>query len=268
MSLGRPRAAAYAGPVSSAGEPAVSRVAAAPGRTVAAGTARVFFARGARSPVPGETEQSGEGVADLRARHARVMEVLLPASFAPLFAGDAADDPALTTLNAPRETIYDGANAYLNVGGQWTGFFLGDPAGPRGSNDPLWPLDALFGAREDVVPAGREDVRGVAADRYRLTVDLARADAALPAGVSVPAGPYRGLLRMPAEVWLDAAGLVRRVAVSAEPVPGPDVPLWSVTELWDFGLAVHIVAPRPDEVAAPRDVDWDPGSARREPGPG
>lgn len=65
-----------------------------------------------------------------------------------------------------------------------------------------------------------------------------------------------------------APGLVRRVAVSAEPVPGPDVPLWSITELWDFGLAVQIVAPRPDEVAAPSDVDWDPGSARSEPGPG
>lgn len=105
MSSAGPGPAAHAGPVSGVGEPAVARVAAAPGRTVAAATARVFFARGARSPVPGETEQSGEGVADLRARHARVMEVLL-------LAGDAADDPALTTLNAPRETIYDGANAY------------------------------------------------------------------------------------------------------------------------------------------------------------
>jgi hypothetical protein len=260
VSLGLPRPAAYAGLVSSVDEPAAARVAAAPGRTLAAGTARVFSARGARSPVPGEAEQSGEGVADLWARRARVTEVLLPASWATLLPENGDDDPALTGLSEPRETIYDGANAYLNVAGQWTGFFLGDPAGPRGLNDPLWPLDALFGARGDVVSAGPEEVRGVAADRYRLTVDLARADAAVPAGLSVPAGPYRGLLRMPAEVWLDAAGLVRRVAISAEPPPGPAVELWSVTELWDFGLAVYIVPPSPDEVAAPRDVDWDPGS--------
>ena len=256
--LGAAGPAAYPGLVSSVDEPAAARVAAAPERTVAAGTARVYFARGGRSPVPGDTEQSGEGVADLRARRARVMEVLLPASFAPLFSGDAAGDSALTELNEPRETIYDGANAYLNVAGQWTGFFLGDPAGPRGPNDPLWPLDALFGARDDAVPTGREDVRGMVTVRYRLTVDLARADAARPAGLSVPAGPYRGLLRMPAEVWLDKAGLVRRVAITAEPPPVPALELWSVTELWDFGLPVYIVPPSPDEVVAPADADWAP----------
>jgi hypothetical protein len=47
--------------------------------------------------------------------------------------------------------IYDGAGAYIRVADQWTGFFLGDPGGPRGPNDPLWPLDALFGVS---VPAG------------------------------------------------------------------------------------------------------------------
>ena len=95
--------------------------------------------------------------------------------------------------------IYDGANAYLRVGNNWTGFFLGDPAGPRVVNDPLWPLDGLFGAR-DGVEIGSEAVRGVAATRYRLTLDMAAADAALSAGVTVPALPYRTLIHMPAEV--------------------------------------------------------------------
>ena len=80
-----------------------------------------------------------------------------------------------------QEAIYDGANVYLHVGGNWTGFFLGDPGGPRGVNDPLWPLDALFGAR-NAVEVGPEEVRGVPATHYCLTVDLARADAALPEG--------------------------------------------------------------------------------------
>jgi hypothetical protein len=84
------------------------------------------------------------------------------------------------------------------------------------------PLDALWGARGDAVEIGQEAVRGVATTRCRLTVDLARADAALPAGVSVPAGPYRALTRMPAEVWLDAAGLARRVAVSPGLAKGMD----------------------------------------------
>lgn len=72
-----------------------------------------------------------------------------------------------------------------------------DFAGP---NDPLWPLDALFGASEDGVEIGPQAVRGVPATRCRVTVDLARADAALRAGASVPSGPYRSLSRLPAEV--------------------------------------------------------------------
>jgi hypothetical protein len=50
-------------------------------------------------------------------------------------------------------------------------------------------------------------VRGVPATRCRLAIDLARADVALPAGVSVPSGPYSSLSQLPAEVWLDADGL-------------------------------------------------------------
>ncbi len=249
--------------MSGAGEPIADRVAAAPARTVAAGTARLFSAWGNGSAVPGARDRRCEGVADLAARRARVSQVLVPERMAAGFLAGTDDDGALREFSAPREMIYDGANAYIRVADRWTGFDLGDPGGPRGINDPLWPLDALFGARDDAVEAGHEAVQGVATTRYGLTVDLARADAEVPAGVSVPAGPHRGLSRMPAEVWLDAAGLTRRVAVSAEPVTAAaDVQIWIIVELWDFGVAVDITPPRPDEVAAPREADWDtPGPA-------
>lgn len=132
--------------------------------------------------------------------------------------------------------------------------FLVDPGGPRGPNDPLWPLDALFGASNDAVEIGPEAVRGVPATRCRLAVDLARADAALPAGVSVPSGPYRSLSRLPAEVWLDAAGLARRISVSSDPAAGADAQVWSIVELWDFGAAVDITPPGPGEVLAPSEA--------------
>ena len=74
-------------------------------------------------------------------------------------------------------------------------------------------MDALFGAGDDAVEIGPEAVHGVPATRYRLAVDLARADAALPAGVSVPSGTVSIAKRLPAEVWLDAAGLARRISV-------------------------------------------------------
>jgi hypothetical protein len=214
--------------------------------------------------VPAAGDRRCEGVADLAARRARVWQVpFFTDSVASEFLERQDDDEALRELSEPQETIYDGANAFIRVAGQWTGFFLGDPGGPRGPNDPLWPLDALFGARDDAVEIGHETVRGVAATRCRLTVDLARADAALPAGVSAPAGPYRALGRMPAQVWLDEAARARRIAVTAEPVTAAaDVQTWAVVELWDFGVAADITPPRPDEVMAPREVYRDT------PGPG
>ncbi|MBO0831461.1 MAG: hypothetical protein J2P29_05770 [Actinobacteria bacterium] len=122
--------------------------------------------------------------------------------------------------------FFDGANAYVQVDGRWTGFFLTDPGGPRGPNDPLWPLDALFGANDDAVEVGPDAIRGVPTTRCRLTVDLARADAALHAGVSVPAGPYRSLSRLPAEVWLDSADRARRISVTSEPTAATEAQIW------------------------------------------
>jgi hypothetical protein len=170
------------------------------------------------------------------------------------FMGRRVDDSGTGDLSRPSEMIYDGANAYVRVATRWTGFFLADPGGPRGPNDPLWPLDALFGANGDAVEAGQEAVRGVPATRYRLTIDLAQADAALPAGVSVPSGPYRSLRALPAEVWLDAAGLARRISVNSEPTAAADAQVWSIVELWDFGVAADIAPPGPDEVLAPAEA--------------
>jgi hypothetical protein len=237
----------------SAGGPVANRVAAAAARTVAVGTARLLAAWSTGSPLPEAADRRCEGVADLAARQARVSQSMfftdgVGAAVLEL----SADDPGLRERQA--EMIYDGANAYVRVADTWTGFFLGDPGGPRGPNDPLWPLDALFGAGDDAVEIGPEAVRGVPATRWRVTVDLARADAALPAGVSVPSGPYRSLSRLPAEVWLDADGLARRIAVNSEPAAPADAQVWSIVELWDYGVAVDITPPGPDEVLAPAEA--------------
>jgi hypothetical protein len=193
-------------------------------------------------------------VADLAARRARVSQspFFTDGATAALTAGHRDDDPDTRDHSEDSEMVYDGANAYVRVGGSWTGFFLADPAGPRGPNDPLWPLDALFGASGDAAEIGPEAVRGVPATRYRVTVDLARADAALPAGVSVPSGPYRSLRALPAEVWLDADGLARRISVNSEPATADAV--WSIVELWDFGIAADITPPGPDELLAPAEA--------------
>jgi hypothetical protein len=223
------------------------------------GTGRLFAAWSTGSPVPEPGDRRCEGVADFAARRARVAQVVMfTAGFTAEFIAQHRDDDRhgdLHKLGEPQEVIYDGANTYLRVGDNWTAFSLGDRGGPRGVNDPLWPLDALFGAR-DAVEAGAENVRGVSATRYRLAIDLATADAALPAGVTVPAGPYRALGQIPAEVWLDADGLARRIAVITDPTAGDDAPTWSIVELWDFGVPADITPPSPDDVVPPRDADW------------
>jgi hypothetical protein len=244
--------------VAGAGEAIAGRVAAAGARTVAAGTARLFAAWSEGSPVPRAADRRSEGIADFAARRSRVAQAVMGTSgFTAEFIAKHQDDDRygdLHELGEPQEAIYDGADTYLRVGANWTGFFLGDPGGPRGMNDPLWPLDALFGAR-DAVEVGAGSVRGVPATHYRVTIDLARADAALPAGVTVPAGPYRRLSQIPAEVWLDADGLARRIAVMTDPTAGDgSTPMWSIVELWDFGVLADITPPGPGEVVSPRDA--------------
>jgi len=240
--------------MSPASGPLFGPVADAAARTTAAGTARLLAAWCTGSPLPEAADRRCEGVADLAARRARVSQSLFftDGATADLIARRG-DDPG-TGLPGDAEMIYDGANAYIRVAGRWTGFFLADPGGPRGPNDPLWPLDALFGASGDAVEIGPEAVRGVPATRYRLTVDLARADAALPAGVSVPSGPYRSLRALPAEVWLDGSSLARRISVNSEPTATGDAQVWSIVELWDFGVVADITPPGPGEVLAPAEA--------------
>ena len=236
-------------------EPIGGRVAAAAARTVAAGTAQMLAAWCTGSPLPEAPDRRCDGVADFAARRARVSQSLFltdRTAAALMELGDG--EPGLRESAEQMEMIYDGANAYLRHADGWTGISLTDPGGPLGPYDPLWPLDALFGAGDDAVEIGPEAVRGVPATRYRLTVDLGRADAALPAGVSVPSGPYRALSRMPAEVWLDAAGLARRISVSSEPAAAADQQVWSIVELWDFGVTVNITPPAPDEVLTPAEA--------------
>jgi hypothetical protein len=55
-------------------------------------------------------------------------------------------------------------------------------------------------------------------------------------------------------LWLDGDGLARRISVSSGPAAAADAQVWSVVELWDYGLAVDISPPGPDEVLAPAEA--------------
>jgi len=121
--------------------PVASRVAAAAARTVAAGAARLLAAWGTDSPLPEAADRRCEGVAGLAARRARVSQSLaFTDGITATLTGPGHDDPGLHERVRQSDLIYDGPNAYIRVADRWTGFFLVDPGGPRGPDDPLWPL--------------------------------------------------------------------------------------------------------------------------------
>lgn len=88
---------------------------------------------------------------------------------------------------------------------------------------------------------------------YRTHLDLVAADDAVAAGLMLPGrAPVRWWRRMPAEVWLDTDGRVRRMAFPS--AGSPSAAHWTITELADFGTPDPIAAPEPTMVVEPREV--------------
>ncbi|WP_106535479.1 hypothetical protein [Haloactinopolyspora alba] len=233
-------------------------------RTVEAGTARLFSASSEGSPIPQPGGMRFEGVVDFAQNRADlfgspVAEGMITEGMADKIAGlpDMNPDMYISVRLATERhrTIHDGAREFSCVDDQWIEWLGETGDGARRHIDPQWPLDALFGANDDAVEVAHEPVRETDTVRCRLTLDLWRADERLPAGVTAPEGPLRRLREIPAEVWLDSSGRARRIAVAAHPsnaTSAPDSWIWNVTELWDFGVAVTITPPSPDQV---REID-------------
>jgi hypothetical protein len=239
---------------------ATDRVRQAAARTAATGSARLAFGVSTASWVAAERDWLGEGVADFAHRRARVSQLFIPTRVQEDLPQRARDDEAPAALlwealGQRREMLYDGARQFLRADERWIAFTLDDRNGPRSHDDPLWPLDALFGAGTDVAEIHEQPVRGVPTTRYRLAVDLASADASVPAGITVPEGPYRRLRQLPTEVWLDAAGRAMRIAIAKASNAAGEC-LWTVTEFWDFGVTVTITPPDLDQVTDPNEADW------------
>ena len=49
-------------------------------------------------------------------------------------------------------------------------------------------------------------------------------------------------------------GVTRRISVSSEFAAAADAQVWSIVELWDFGVAADITPPGPGEVLAPAEA--------------
>ena len=116
--------------------------------------------------------------------------------------------------------------------------------------DPAHTLELLLDVSHEVEQAGEEDVRGVATEHYRLTIDLERVVEEAPARL-------RSRLRRELdaasektrrlELWIDGEGLVRRLSV-------PDSDEKVTIDFFDFGVDVDVEAPPADEVATMPDL--------------
>ncbi len=106
--------------------------------------------------------------------------------------------------------------------------------------DPTQTLQYLSGATKDVEEAGTEEIRGVETTKYTMTIDLSEATELETTGVT----------EVPAEVWIDGDGLVRKTVTHFDGITAAGGPTsMTVTqEIYDFGEEVDIEVPGDDEV--------------------
>jgi hypothetical protein len=180
---------------------------------------------------------------------------------------------ALGEVGPTIDAVIAGNDVYLDVsplasvlGAEWVKVPLPELAGEEGvasAIDPSSVLDALEGAGADMAEVGQEDVRGVPTTHYAGSIDLQEAYDSIPAEDRASLESTFGavldsvdLPDMPAEVWVDDEGLVRRVVVSVDAsefgVPGLEqVGGVQVTaEFFDIGEDVSIEVPPADQVLA------------------
>lgn len=126
-----------------------------------------------------------------------------------------------------------------------------------GSDDPAQMLTTLQGESDSVAKIGPGSVRGVPATRYHALIDLAKVARTEPAGMRAAVRraelqlmTITGVRQFPMDVWIDAHGLVRRVAYHISltlPGTGQQMTTTVRMDMYDFGTPLHVHAPPPSQ---------------------
>lgn len=231
---------------------------------------------------PGADESlsfSGEGAFDKaseRASFAVDMSAFaeLLGGFFAAFAGPNADDaPDFDDPSAWQiEVVQDGPTSYVRFpavseklpeGKTWirsdgqgvkAGGFEFSQVEEFAASDPRDFLEMLEAVGSEIETIGVEELRGAETTHYRATIDPAEYAKTASLEERAKLGPLAdsiqaGVEVMPVDIWLDADGLVRKVAVeiSAEE-HGQVGSAFMSFELWDYGEDVEIGLPPVDEV--------------------
>jgi hypothetical protein len=165
--------------------------------------------------------------------------------------------------------IFDGRTIYMQIPGlggakPWFKIEAADlGAGAAASlgqftqlsqGDPTQALQYLSGATDDIEEAGTETVRGAETTHYTMTIDLnaAAENAATPElkQAILDSIETSGVSEVPAEVWIDGDGRVRRMVTHYDGITTPQgtTDMTVTQELYDFGEDVNIEIPADDEV--------------------
>ncbi len=120
-------------------------------------------------------------------------------------------------------------------------------------NDPGRALDQVRRAGT-LTGSERTELDGVAAEHYRLDIDMGKLGADLPAGLSAEAvGELQGKVKLPMELWLDDTHRPLQVMLDLAPVLAasgvPDSARARITTRYtEWGIQVDIQAPPPDQI--------------------
>jgi hypothetical protein len=120
---------------------------------------------------------------------------------------------------------------------------------------PMDLLAALTAIASKVTDLGPATIRGVAVTHYRVTVDLAKAEAHQRPRARAEFHAFASSLdsaTLPVDVWVDGQARVRRIAISLPMPPGSGMPaglrVSEAVDYYDFGVPVRVSAPPASEV--------------------
>ena len=126
------------------------------------------------------------------------------------------------------------------------------------SANPMDLLSALTGIGGKVTDLGPATVRGVAVTHYRVSVDLAKAEAHQRPQARAEFHAFVssvGSATLRVDVWVDGQARVRRIAISLPTSQSSGMPagfrISETADYYDFGIPVQVFAPPASEVLSP-----------------
>jgi hypothetical protein len=138
--------------------------------------------------------------------------------------------------------------------GQVLGFNLQALTG--GQSNPAQLLEYLKASGGTVTPVGHELVRGTPTTHYRGSIDLSKVADVLPGGnhaqlraALAKVIAQMGASKLPVEVWVDSARLVRRMTIVLSlPAGGQSLQMHMTIELFGFGPTPAVTPPAQGDV--------------------